>query len=87
MNLSFVFETGEAGNRNLPVDQATFACVEAAQTSEQQEQVNYEIAALPQPPRQNKPPKEKKILKCQVCDKVFSHTGKIFNLLCELLIQ
>ncbi len=65
---------GEANEQEGQVDQTTFACVEAAQTTEQQGQVSYEVVQLPQ--SQTKQPKEKKIFKCQTCEKIFSHTGK-----------
>ena len=65
---------GEATEQEGNVDQATFACVEAAQSSEQQTQVNYEVVQFQ--PAQPKPPKEKKVYRCQTCEKVFMHTGE-----------
>ena len=76
MNFAGGQETNEQEGH---VDQTTFACVEAAQTSEQQAQVSYEVVQLPELPQpEPKQPKEKKVFKCQVCEKIFSHTGKGF---------
>ena len=52
-------------------------CVEAAQSAEQQAQVDYEVVQLAQPqPAHPIEPKEKKVFKCQVCGKIFAHTGE-----------
>jgi hypothetical protein len=72
--LLFMNFPGETNQQGTQVDQTTFACVEAAQTTEQQAQVNY--AVVPQTQLQPKQPKEKKVFQCQVCEKIFSHTGK-----------
>lgn len=78
MTYTFVDESIEQGGQ---VDQTTFECVEAAQTTEQQAQVHYDVPQLPQsqlPLSQHlQPRKEKKVFQCGVCEKIFSHSGAL----------